>query len=139
MHSIFMHRNIRLTNLGAESLIQHIRLIPFRFCRNLNFSERTENRRLNESGRFVHPFIRGSLIHMFSHIREWLRQHILPLRLDSLVVCDSGENLDRKTTDSLIVTMMMSINQCNSLLTSSMPCIASVVVCGNLMYREKTT
>jgi hypothetical protein len=37
-----------------------------------------------------------------SHARDWSRQHILPLRLDSQVVVRSGENLIGKTTELVL-------------------------------------
>jgi hypothetical protein len=40
-----------------------------------------------------------------SHSRDWPRQHILPLRLDSQVVIRRGENLEGKTMVMINITV----------------------------------
>jgi hypothetical protein len=42
-----------------------------------------------------------------SRARDWSRQHILPLRLDSQVVIHSGENLIGKTTELVLTRTTM--------------------------------
>jgi hypothetical protein len=42
-----------------------------------------------------------------SHARDWSRQHILPLRLDSRVVTRNGENLIGKTTELVLTRTTM--------------------------------
>jgi hypothetical protein len=61
--------------------------------------------REHKSRRFVHLFRCRAYVMPLSHARDWSRQHILPLRLDSQVVSQRGKNLVGKTTVMLNITV----------------------------------